>query len=178
LSILRRACSPGGSKIMDGKAGLFEVFDDIREGIKNSIQAVAEESRDKRDPVAVCDISLRQGCARTWFTREAQDQIFAGRRVRRKLSANGGSIKVAEVFDAGVAEGSENDRRHGFLYGRQRFRSAAEEKQSGNGDQCPNCRYGNSRPVNPSQRWPYFPERFPTLGKLLKIQKTECSTAI
>jgi hypothetical protein len=24
----------------------------------------------------------------------------------------------------------------------------------------------------------YFPERFPTLGKLLKIQKTECSTAL
>src|SRR4029453_1242952 len=178
LSILRRACSPGGSKIMDGKAGLFQVFDDIREGIKNSIQAVAEKSRDKRDPVAVYDIYLRQGCARTCFTREAQNQLFAGRRVRRKLFANGGAIKVADILNAGVAEGSQNDRRHGFLYGRQRFRSAAEEKQSGNGDPCSNCPYGNSRTVNPSQRWSYFPERFPTLGKLLKIQKTECSTAL
>src|SRR5438132_696305 len=136
---------------MDGKGGLFEVFDDIREGIKNSIQAVAEKSRDERNPVAVCDIYLRQGCARTCFTREAQNQLFARRRVRRKLFANGGSIKVAEVFDTGVAEGSENDRRHGFLY---RQRCAAEEKKSGNGDQRPDCRYGKSRPVNPSQRWP------------------------
>jgi hypothetical protein len=103
---------------MDGKAGFFEVFDDIREGIKNSIQAIAEESRDKRDPVAVCDISLRQWRGGSGFVWEAQNQLVAGGRIRRKLPANGGSIKVADIPNAGVAEGSENDRRHSFFYRR------------------------------------------------------------
>jgi hypothetical protein len=66
-----------------------------------------------------------------------QDQLVAGGRVRRKLPANGGSIKVADIPNAGVAKRGENDGRHGFLYRRQRFRSAAEEKQSGHGDPCP-----------------------------------------
>ena len=61
----------------------------------------------------------------------------------RKLTANRGSIEMADIPNPGIAEGGENDRRHGFFYRRQRFRSAAEEKQSGNGDECPDCRYGN-----------------------------------
>src|SRR6267142_1299272 len=150
LSILCRAGSPPDSKVVYGKAGLFEFFADVREGMKNSVEAVAEESWDKADAVPVCDISLSQGRAGTCFTREAQNQLFTGGRVRRKLSANGGAIKVAEVFDTGVAERRENYRRHGFLYRRQRFRTTAQEKQKETDDQPLHCLSRNNRPVNPS----------------------------
>jgi hypothetical protein len=41
---------------MNGKAGLFEIFDDVSEGMKKSIQTVAEESRHKRNSVSASDI--------------------------------------------------------------------------------------------------------------------------
>jgi hypothetical protein len=60
---------------------------------------------------------------------------------------------VTDIPNAGVAEGSENDGRHSFLCRRQRFRSAAEEKRNGNGDQRPNCRYGKRQPfIHPNGR--------------------------
>src|SRR5262245_2631230 len=79
-----------------------EVGDDIGERIEHPVQTVAEESRNKGDLIAILNAGWFREAAGGGFIWEAQNQLFAGRRAGRKLPANGGSIKVAKIPNAGV----------------------------------------------------------------------------